>query len=593
MIRSIRNKWIAAVVIALVFILFLQTSVVEAAGERELRQIGGLTYVYDVEWGVPVANKWSEIGGVWYYTDATGLVYTDQFLTKGTKTYYLGPDGGMVTGFFEKDGDLYYATTDGVVRTKSGWFSPDSKWYFSNSGGTIRRNMGFWSGNKVYYAGADGALTGGIYTVSDKLRYFNEDGEGTAAGWVKVDGVWYYAETGGVIAKNKIISTGKDFYYVGESGTLEEGLFTVNDHLRYFDKNGKARAAAGWVQYKGDWYYADKSGYIVRNDGLTWKNDTYYFGEDGKLAGGVHEVSGNLRFFNEDGVAKKTAGWISYKGKWYYADKGGILRRNQALWKDVVYYFGDDGTLTGGIHEVNKALRFFDSKGEMRTAGGWLKYQGGWYYAKDGGILYRSEKVLFEGKYYYLGDDGKMVTGGLFKAGDNILHFAKSNGELETSKNLTVDGNRYYADPTGDIYAGSTFNEAQKYSSNTNYLIMVDLSEQITVLYKGSKDNWIFQREFTCSTGTKDHPTPTGEYRTTIHDLYFDSFGYRCWYATGFIGGEYLFHSSPYTLTSKPEVCADRTLGTPSSHGCVRMKLEDAKWLYDNIPLGTKVVIIK
>ncbi|HAH78565.1 MAG TPA: L,D-transpeptidase, partial [Ruminococcaceae bacterium] len=32
-------------------------------------------------------------------------------------------------------------------------------------------------------------------------------------------------------------------------------------------------------------------------------------------------------------------------------------------------------------------------------------------------------------------------------------------------------------------------------------------------------------------------------------------------------------------------------LGEPASHGCIRLPVEDAKWIYDNIPEGTKVVI--
>ena len=32
-------------------------------------------------------------------------------------------------------------------------------------------------------------------------------------------------------------------------------------------------------------------------------------------------------------------------------------------------------------------------------------------------------------------------------------------------------------------------------------------------------------------------------------------------------------------------------LGNPASHGCVRLRLEEAKWLYETLPLGVKVVI--
>ena len=591
--RRVSYKLIPALIGFLICAFFLKGPVSYAAAEREFREVDGVTYVFNVGTDEKVTNTWAEIGGNWYFTDEEGCVLKDQFVTWKNKSYYMGSEGVMQVSFFSSEGELYYADENGVVRTKSGWFEKDSKWYFTNSGGTFRRNMGFWSNGIVYYVGDDGALTGGLHTVSGKLRYFNAQGEAVNNKWIKADGEWYYAEEAGAIAMSKFIGSGSKLYYVGEEGKLEEGIFKLDGKLRYFNKSGTIKSNAGWVQYDGAWYYADSDGSLVTDKVITWRSGKYYAGEDGKLTGGVHTTDdGKLMYFKEDGSAKTSAGWVQYNDKWYYGDKGGVLRQNSALWKDETYYFGEDGTLTGGIYEVNKALRFFDKQGVMRKEAGWIKYQGAWYYSRENGTLYRSAKVDVEGKYYGFGEDGKMLTG-LFKLADQTLHYAGANGVIIVDQEVTVDGNRYRADSNGNIYAGSTYADAQQYSSNTQYLIMVDLSEQITVLYKGSQNNWIFQREFTCSTGTSAHPTPTGEYRTTIHDLYFDSFGYRCWYATGFIGGEYLFHSSPYTQTSSPQVCADRTMGTPSSHGCIRMHLEDAKYLYDTVPLGTKVVIRK
>ncbi|MFQ9071670.1 MAG: L,D-transpeptidase [Faecalibacillus faecis] len=35
----------------------------------------------------------------------------------------------------------------------------------------------------------------------------------------------------------------------------------------------------------------------------------------------------------------------------------------------------------------------------------------------------------------------------------------------------------------------------------------------------------------------------------------------------------------------------DNRTGIPLSHGCVRLEIQYAKWIYDNIPSGTKVVV--
>ena len=172
-------------------------------------------------------------------------------------------------------------------------------------------------------------------------------------------------------------------------------------------------------------------------------------------------------------------------------------------------------------------------------------------------------------------------------------YYADTKGALKCNTSFTVGNATYYANSDCEVITNSSTSKAQSYSSNSSYLILVNLTEQKTYVFSGSKGAWSPTKEFTCSTGTSDHPTPVGEYKTTMRTTYFNSFGYRCWWATGFIGGEYLFHSSPYTMTDTPQICADYTMGRPSSHGCIRMRLDDAKWIYDNIPIGTKVVIYK
>jgi len=55
--------------------------------------------------------------------------------------------------------------------------------------------------------------------------------------------------------------------------------------------------------------------------------------------------------------------------------------------------------------------------------------------------------------------------------------------------------------------------------------------------------------------------------------------------------GEFLFHSVPTDKRGRIIVDEARKLGQNASHGCIRLTLPDAKWIYENIPYGTKVVI--
>ena len=95
---------------------------------------------------------------------------------------------------------------------------------------------------------------------------------------------------------------------------------------------------------------------------------------------------------------------------------------------------------------------------------------------------------------------------------------------------------------------------------------------------------------FTCSTGGA---TPLGTFKTTQkyvwRPLFGDVYGQ---YATRIVGS-ILFHSVPYTSQSKDSLEWEEynKLGTAASMGCIRLRVVDVKWIYDNCPLGTIVEI--
>ncbi|MCF0230477.1 MAG: L,D-transpeptidase, partial [Parasporobacterium sp.] len=65
--------------------------------------------------------------------------------------------------------------------------------------------------------------------------------------------------------------------------------------------------------------------------------------------------------------------------------------------------------------------------------------------------------------------------------------------------------------------------------------------------------------------------------------------GYTCWWWVSW-NGPYLFHSQVYNIGSMTSL-QDASMGVNVSHGCVRLYIDNAKWLYDNIPSGTKVFV--
>ena len=125
-------------------------------------------------------------------------------------------------------------------------------------------------------------------------------------------------------------------------------------------------------------------------------------------------------------------------------------------------------------------------------------------------------------------------------------------------------------------------------SSATNYLILVSLKDFKVNIYKGSTNNWNLVNSYICTIGKPSTPTPKGTYTIGIKGVYFGvNKGYKCWYYTQF-KGNYLFHSIIYNLDGSVR---DGRLGMRLSDGCIRLAKENAKWIYDNIPKGTKVLI--
>lgn len=127
-------------------------------------------------------------------------------------------------------------------------------------------------------------------------------------------------------------------------------------------------------------------------------------------------------------------------------------------------------------------------------------------------------------------------------------------------------------------------------NSLTKYFVYLNLSEQKTYVYEGFSNNWNLIKTFESSTGLEGKETPKGIFDVTDRGEWFysEEFKQGGKYWVQFMG-DYLFHSVPYDKTQS--IVLDETLGKPASHGCVRLKVEDAKWLYDNIEDNTKIII--
>ena len=136
--------------------------------------------------------------------------------------------------------------------------------------------------------------------------------------------------------------------------------------------------------------------------------------------------------------------------------------------------------------------------------------------------------------------------------------------------------------------SGQNGDEEIDFSNKDYFRIAVDLSlQKVFIFYK---DRLI--KEMICSGGTEEKPTPIGEFETyeKIEYSWVPKYNMGAYYWVRFYY-DYLFHSVPFDENNEMIMEEYEKLGTPASHGCIRLKLEEAKWLYEMLPLGVKVMI--
>lgn len=143
------------------------------------------------------------------------------------------------------------------------------------------------------------------------------------------------------------------------------------------------------------------------------------------------------------------------------------------------------------------------------------------------------------------------------------------------------------ADP---VYAGRGFTGAVR--EGYPYLLAVNRAASTVTVYTADEENryTVPFMAMVCSGGSD---TPIGYFATPIKYEWrllsgpcYGQYATRIWDA-------YLFHSVPYYTQHKDDVEYDQfnQLGTPASLGCIRLAVVDVKWIYDNCPLGTPVII--
>ncbi len=120
----------------------------------------------------------------------------------------------------------------------------------------------------------------------------------------------------------------------------------------------------------------------------------------------------------------------------------------------------------------------------------------------------------------------------------------------------------------------------------TDKLITVDIGKQRLYAWEGGR----IQKEFTVSTGMRYTPTVKGSFKIYIKNEKQNMKGNYPPYEP------YFLKDVPYVMFFKGAYAIHGTywhnkFGSRASHGCVNLRVEDAKWVYDWAPMGTRVEV--
>ncbi|MBQ8136989.1 MAG: peptidoglycan-binding protein, partial [Clostridia bacterium] len=192
----------------------------------------------------------------------------------------------------------------------------------------------------------------------------------------------------------------------------------------------------------------------------------------------------------------------------------------------------------------------------------------------------------------------KKTTTGYYKNTQQaVKDFQAKNGLLQTGNVDEKTWNVLFNDDS--VVAADGVAKPTATPEPIPFAIEVDVNNQVVKIWAYNDETGEHSdlvKCFLCSTGTKSHPSAPGTYVLSGRRARWCEFptwgGGKAQYWVK-IDDEIAFHSVLYRAYDETTLVESslNNLGKRASHGCVRLTVADAKWLYDNCRAGTVVTI--
>ena len=512
----------------------------------------------------------SAVGEKRYIFDNNGVMqsYAGTPVINGRK-YWFSEDGSLRTGWLNLGNWKMYFDPD-TCEARTGLSKVGEKRYIFDDNGVMQSYAGTPVINgKKYWFSEDGSLRSGWLNLGNWRMYFDPNTCQARIGLSVVEGKRYMFDNNGVMqsyAGTSVINGKK--YWFSEDGSLHTGWLELEGWKMYFDPD-TCEAAIGVQNIGGKNYAFDKNGVLITGNGTQVVNGKkYWINADGSVETGWKTLGGWTFYFHPE-TGEAATGITTIGGKRYLFDQNGVWLTGSGTVEinEKKYCFQSDGTVVTGWVIIGKWVRYFNQvTGEAATG-----------------------MTVIDGKQYYFDKNGVRTSGSQFINGKQ--YYFGANGELLRRTWVIVNGEKIYVDGNG---VGLTDLSAQYPGP---YKLVVDRTNCVVTAYaKDSLGRYTIPvRSMVCSVGLAATETPTGTYYTSakfkLKELMGPSWGK---WATRVVGGIY-FHSVATSSATDPTHAVPageyNKLGRPASHGCIRLCVRDAKWIYDHCGLGTQVQI--
>lgn len=453
--------------------------------------------------------------------------------------------------------------------------------YGYDANGNVMTNRWFTYKGKTYYFGADGAALTGWQTIDGKVFYFGVSDQDT----LKM----------GALAIGKMAVDGKTYIFADSTN---------------FPNAQLGMRLTGFRKYNGNVYYLLPSNGVMQTGWKTIDGYKYYFGTDGVRRSGFATVAGKKYYFapysfDKSHPGRMVTGITKIGSKYYYLNKYGVLKTGWIVENGVRGWYDSNGA-AGKTGWKKKGSEWFYLQANGMGKTGWLKLSSTSIYYLDKaekGAMTVGPKKLPSGKIVYFDSEGRRATTEGWKGYGEYYYYTNKSGTCAV--NTTINGIKL--DALGRTKMSTMDMKAQGYSSNTNYLVLCDKTTYTVCIYKGSKGNWTrIKGPWRCTHGGSRTPAYTSDGKEKYitftgrltkrsatwgwGDFEYTSAAFCMNLSSGNFFHSVLFNkgsrSNPYNLSP-----VDGQLGTNWSHGCIRLALPNAEWVWDNIPAGTRAVV--